>query len=248
MEPLGFVAAFALLVTLLFAVDVVRNRHPLDAEEIEALARKRQRKAGVRLFAFSTAPLPADPADKRAMRGAGEFVWCDAPFWQTPAWIAGLLKYKKHEWVVIAFVSACRVRLLWWNKGPDGTRVWSLLDDHTLVRLVRQLDADAVAWFHNHPNPDPRLYWMLAPSDADLESAASRAAMLDELGVSLLDFVCERGVPHLYFARVGELTVPTRPIVREIERANGRSVFRNWLLRRGLRRRTAADRIPAGTG
>lgn len=116
--------AVVALFTLIRTVDVYRHRHPLNGLEILALSRKRQRNRALSKFDFSTMPRPAVAAEKKAMKAQGEFVACDLVYRDAPARVAGLLKYKKHEWIVVAFINSLHVRQLWWNKGPDRTRVW----------------------------------------------------------------------------------------------------------------------------
>ena len=160
-----------------------------------------------------------------------------------PSRVAALLKFKKHEWVAIAFVTSFHVRLLWWNKGPDGTQVWSFLPDDEVKRVLRRHDCDAVAVLHNHPNPDPSRYRMNLPSERDLHWADHWRRMLAQEDVSLLKFVCERGVPYLYFASFADSVLSVAPIVEEITAENGLGAFRNYGLRVELGRRTLADRV-----
>src|SRR5260370_24380890 len=102
-------------------IDVLRNRQPLTPEEIRRLAAKWRRTRQIQEFAFCVQPRIANPAEKKAMDCTGESVACDLDYFEMPSRVAGLLKYKKHEWIVIAFIARKRVVRLWWNKGPDGT-------------------------------------------------------------------------------------------------------------------------------
>ena len=131
------------------------------------------------------------------MRSGGEFVDCDFHYREAPARVASLLKFKKHEWIVVAFISSLLVRRLWWNKGPDRTQVRSFLEDDLLKDVIRALGSDAIAVLHNHPNPDPSRYRTNIPSETDLRSADVWRGNLSHEDVSLLEFVCERGVPYL---------------------------------------------------
>ena len=181
-------------------------------------------------------PQPADPVEKKAMKSQGEFVVCDLPFRHAPSRIAGLLKYKKHEWIVIAFINSFHVRCLWWNKGPDGSQVWSFLQHHSLKIAIKSFEANAIAIFHNHPNPDPSRYRMNTPSEADLLSADFYHKEFSDEGVSLLEFICERGVPYLFYASFTDSVVPVVPIVEEILSVNGTGIFKNYSLRKELKK------------
>ena len=81
------------------------------------------------------------------------------------------------------------------------------------------------------------------PSETDLRSADVWRGNLSHEDVSLLEFVCERGVPYLYYASFSDSVLPVAPIVEEIAAMNGGSVFRNYRLRRELRRMTGAERL-----
>jgi hypothetical protein len=180
------------------------------------------------------------------MKSRGEFVSCDLIFRDAPAQIAGLLKYKKHEWIVILFITQFQVRTLWWNKGPDGTRVWSFLRERDLSAAISSLRPDTIAMLHNHPNPDPSRLIMNYPSEADLRSAGFYSEKFGSRGVSLLEFICERGTPHLYYASFGDNVFPIKPIEGEIAEVNGTGILKNRSLRKELAGRSRAERIPGG--
>lgn len=248
MEALWFIGAIVGIFVLIWTIDVYRHRHPLTIQEILALSRKRQRNRALREFDFSTMPRPADAVEKKAMNSQGELIGCDLGYRDAPARIAGLLKYKKHEWIVIAFINSFHVRHLWWNKGPDGTRVWSFLRDHSLKAVIRSLTPDSIAILHNHPNPDPSRYRANIPSDADFRSAGFYDGEFSKHGISLLEFICERGVPHLYYASFADSVVPVEPIVDEIQKVNGTGIFKNYSLRKELKRTTKAEQVAGGNG
>jgi len=134
---LYFILIVVVLVVLCYAIDIFRNRHPLTADEASLLSQKRRRNRALLEYRFCSNQRVADRAEKKAMDSTGQFVVCDFDFLQAPSRIAGLLKYKKHEWVVLAFISSSRVSRLWWNKGPDGTQVWAFLREHDLDRAIQ---------------------------------------------------------------------------------------------------------------
>jgi hypothetical protein len=193
-------------------------------------------------------PRPADAAEKKAMKAQGHFVGCDLGYRDAPARIAGLLKYKKHEWIVIVFINSYHVRHLWWNKGPDGTTVWSFLKDHSLKAAIRSFMPDAIAILHNHPNPDPARYRMNIPSESDLRSARFYDGEFSRHGISLLEFICERGVPHLYYASFAGSVALIDPIIDEIQKINGTGILKNYSLRKELKRTTKAEKVAGGNG
>lgn len=246
MEALWFFGAVVAFFTIIWTVDVYRHRHPLNNLEIVALSRKRQRNRALAKFDFSTMPRPAGADEKKAMKAEGHFVGCDLSYRDVPAHIAGLLKYKKHEWIVIAFINSYHVRHLWWNKGPDGTKVWSFLQDHSLKAAIQSFTPDAIAILHNHPNPDPSRYRMNIPSEQDFRHALFYDGEFSKHGISLLEFICERGAPHLYYASFAGSVGLTDPIIDEIEQINGTGILNNYSLRKELRRITKAEKIAGG--
>jgi hypothetical protein len=241
-----YVAILFAVIILCFGIDVFCHRHPLTADEVVLLAEKWRRNRALSEYQFSTYQQIADAAEKKAMKGMGEFLVCDLAYTDTPARIAGLLKYKKHEWIVIAFVRGRRVTHLWWNKGPDGTTVWSFLRDNALDRTLESVKPDILAIFHNHPNPDPSRYRMNIPSNADLTSAGFLHRDLGKRNISLLEFICERGVPHLYYAAFSDDVIPIGTILAEVNSINGKNVFKNYSLRKNLKSRTPAEQIYGG--
>ncbi len=227
-----------------WVIDVYRHRDPLDEFEILRLSRKRQRSRAFAKYDFSTESQVADPAEKKAMKSQGEFMRCDLDYRSAPARIAGLLKYKKHEWVVFGFIRDHRVVQLWWNKGPDGTCVRSFLRDHQLRGAIWIIRPDCIAIFHNHPNSNPSVYRTNAPSKTDLRSAGLYDGEFSQIGVTLLEFICERGIPHIYYASFRDDVAPIQPIIEEIRKVNGTGIFKNYSLRKELKQTTGADRIP----
>jgi hypothetical protein len=67
------------------------------------------------------------------------------------------------------------------------------------------------------------------------------------LGGSLLEFICERGVPHLYYAAFADDVVPIEPILTEVMSVNDKGVFSNYWLRKELAKTTFGDQLPGKT-
>lgn len=217
--------------------DILLNRHPLTEDEIRQLLHKRQCYQGLRKHRFSSKPIPANPKEKKQMRGTGEWRQFRENFRFVPARMAGFLKYKKHEWIVIVIIRSRRSEYLWWNKGDDNSSVHSLLPLESVTAEACAMNADMIAILHNHPNPDPSRYNCIQPSDQDLVSAKWYSESLSKSGISLLEFVCERGTPYLYFAHFADKTVPHEPIMSTIQNKNGKGILANYSLRRELRRK-----------
>lgn len=235
------------VLALLFVVDIYRYRQPLTEEEISVLVTKRVRKAALSGLAFDTTPVIANVAEKAAMNALGEFIEFNIEYKSVPARIAGLLKYKKHEWIVLVFIKDGIASRSWWNKGFDGNSVSLFLSDKALKEQIRRSLPDTILVLHNHPNSAPNRYLNNKPSQADLKSAISFHKELNEKGISLLEFICERGIPYLYYAGLVLSPFSERRSINQIEAVNGKSIFKNRTLRKELRAETWADKIYGAT-
>lgn len=237
MEGLAYLFVVGLAAAIFVAVkafDFLANCHPLSDSEVLDLAEKRRRDRALEKYDFSNMELSADPSEKKSMKASGQLVNCNLSFYDAPARIAGMLKAKKHEWIVAAYVRSYQVPLLWWNKGPDGVHVYLTLSDQDILSHAKELGADAIAILHNHPNP----YGNRAtsePSPNDVKSALTAANFLLPHGISLLEFVCDRGIPHLYFTAFSEAEEALEPILSNVQQSNGFSRGENYRLRKELR-------------
>jgi hypothetical protein len=240
---LYFVIAIVGFVILCWGVDLYRNRHPLNAEESFRLAEKYRRNRALGQYSFWRTQTKATPEEKKVMRPNGEFVSWDCPYHVSPSKIAGLLKYKKHEWIVFAFVKDKRVIRLWWNKGPDGTMVWPVVREDVFYDAIEVNKPDVLLRLHNHPNGNPSRYSANIPSGADLNSAAHYHSKLMSKQITFLDFICERGTPYLYYAAFPNNQFPLQPLLADIGKVNGSSFFKNYSLRKTLARRTEAEMV-----
>lgn len=232
-----FCVAFALF-GLSWISDILKHRHPLGPEEIKELASKRQWEHLLGAYAFSGTPRIADPVEKKAMKGSGQFVRCDLSYSEIPSVVSGLLKYKKHEWIVIVFIRKFHAEYLWWNKGSDGRSVSPHLRCGYLENTIKLHKPDTLAILHNHPNPNPSRYRTNLPSAQDLGSAEFMASSLAKAGISLLEFVCERGIPQMYYAFLNSDLSPLDAHIERTNGLNGTGLFKNVELRRELARRT----------
>jgi hypothetical protein len=102
---------------------------PLTNEEVEALAVKRRLIVISESFGFTEHALSVNPEFKRNMKADGRLYCLDESLRDFPSLAAGLLKGKKHEWVLIAFARGDRVVASWANKGGI---------EHKWLRLFHQ--------------------------------------------------------------------------------------------------------------
>jgi hypothetical protein len=172
-------------------------------------------------------PAVVDGEFKSRMNAMGSFYEVDIPLYEFPAVAAGLLKYKKHEWIVIAMERNRRVFLIWLNKGYDNESVGCGLHPTDIREVAKQREASSILVFHNHPNPDPARYSCTLPSSADLAHAATWSAILYEGGLNHLDFVCERGSHYEYHRCAAEQFLPVTEFLERARSENGTSWLTN---------------------
>jgi hypothetical protein len=91
-----------------------------------------------------------------------------------------------------------------------------------------------VVRLYNHPNPDPSKYRVNQPSSQDLRSAEYFSNLLSQQGIALMDFVCERGVPYLYYVFLSSRPAPIEGLIKDISEINDSGLFANVGLRREL--------------
>ena len=224
-------SAIFLVLGLLF---VVTHLRALREDEVEHLARKRRGQQVSRYFSFHTGEISVERQFKKRMKPTGEFYRIDQDLSRFPSTAAALLKYKKHEWIIVAFEKDRHVKLTWVNKGIDGSTVSSALSAPQVAQLARQQGYSSVLFFHNHPNPSPSHYDCTSASQQDLRSARLRAEVLNTQGVSMLAFVCERGRHYRYFLSAADSFLPLSDFARDINKVNGSS--RLWNLSLHLER------------
>ena len=219
---------------LLWLIYVVTHLGPLTEDEVEHLAGKRRAQQVASYFSFHSGEISVERQFKKRMKPTGEFYDIDQDLSRFPSTAAALLKYKKHEWAIVAFEKNRHVNLIWVNKGPDASTVTAALSAPRTAEVARQRGYSAVFFFHNHPNPSPSHYDCTSPSQQDLRSATLRAEVLNAQGVSMLAFVCERGRHYRYFLSAADSFLPLSDFARDINEVNGSS--RLWNLSLHLER------------
>lgn len=176
---------------------------PLTTAEVHRVAGKLRQRDLSDYFRCGSSPVHPDPQFKSGLEPNGALYPSNMPMQSFPSFAAHLLKYKKHEWMVIGFARDCFVTHLWAHKGPDSTQVSVGFSPAELAETAGRLGAEVVLWFHNHPATDPQHYSYNMPSGSDLTHAAEFGAHLVAHGISLANYVCERGVAYPYTGGAG---------------------------------------------
>jgi hypothetical protein len=224
-------ALFALVTLLALLVGFVwTHLRPLTAAELAALAAKRRKREVDAYFEFSGSVFSPDLAFKRGMTPKGRFYNFQGPLHHFPQLVASWLKGKKHEWMVVGMERSKEVSLVWANKGVDGTRVCLALPFDLLAGIAVSNWYASMLVLHNHPNASPEIYSCAQPSQVDLDASALRARTLNEYGINLVEFVCERGVAYKYRFSAAERFLPMDSFTGALERENGVSKRKNFSL------------------
>ncbi len=210
--------------TVLF---IVLHLRPLKQDEVKILSGKRRNKAIEAYFAFRNVQFIADRDAKKAMPPAGGYFYVDWELSDAPPMVAGLLKHKKHEWIIFAFEKARKVEKLWMNKGFDKQRVAHSVSIESVRRMCVDSGYSSVQVLHNHPNPEG---FRTGASTADLSSANSWATILNEANVTLVEYVCDRGTPIRYFLKAPDTFLPLTEFEQGINATNGLSWRKNFSL------------------
>jgi len=215
---------------LLWLIFIITHLRPLTEGEVEQLAAKRRSQQLARYFSFHMGEVSVDRRFKKRMKPRGEFYEISQDLSQFPSTAAALLKYKKHEWIIIAFEKDRHVQLVWANKGVDGSSVSPALSTPRTAEIAGRRGFSSVLFFHNHPNPSPTRYDCTNPSEQDLRSASLRAQVLNTHGANMLAFVCERGRHYRYFLAAADRFLPVSGFVGHVNKTNGSSRLNNLSL------------------
>ncbi|MBU4445787.1 hypothetical protein KJ656_12000 [bacterium] len=227
MEFLLVLIGIFLFILLIF---IVIYLHPLTKDEVKSLGDKKRNRQIRLYFLFNIREFVVNKEFKKQMNPNGEFYRIDESLLGFPAIAAVLLKYKKHEWIIIAFEKDKKVDLIWLNKGFDRSGVSPYLSVEDIVKKAMQENQLSVLIFHNHPNINPNYCDCSGPSDQDTKSANEFTQVLNQNGINLLEFICERGRHYEYFFSPADTFLPLRDFVEAIEEVNGQSKFKNLSL------------------
>jgi len=220
---LEYILICILVVVIIF---ILLHLRPLNPKEVLTLAEKRRKGLIRSYFSFAYYPVNVDVKFKKAMESAGRFYLITENVSTFPSVGAGLLKYKKHEWIILGFEKNKEVVLIWTNKGPNNTQVFQFLDLYSTIQTINEIGATSVLALHNHPNPNPSRYSIHYPSDNDMEYASWLAQVLNANGVNLIAFVCERGRPYEFFSAHADNFYPLHNLKMKVETQNGK----RWLM------------------
>ncbi len=203
---------------------------PLNDNEISQLADKRRSQDIAAYFQFTGTFVPAEFDLKKNLKSDGRLYEIDKNLSEFPSYVASLLKYKKHEWIIIGFEKDRRVISMWVNKGFDCSSAASGLSINGAADIAERKNIKSILFFHNHPNQNPGRYSCTKPSETDLKTARRWSEVLRPQGINLIEFVCERGRHYQYFCECSDLFLPMKAFRLKIAQINGSSRWENFSL------------------
>jgi hypothetical protein len=215
------------LISLIF---VLIHLRPLSEDEVNNLGEKRRGKHIRQYYSFTTSEFLVNKEFKKQMNPNGTFYKIDESLFRFPSIAAALLKYKKHEWIIIAFEKGKKIDKIWLNKGFDRSGVSPYISIDNIINNAKPENYTSILIFHNHPNTNPNYYDCKRPSNKDIESANEYANCLNANEINLVEFVCERGMHYEYFLSPAYSFLPLSEYVMAINQKNGLSKFRNLFL------------------
>lgn len=216
---------------LVSTIFILTHLQPLTQEEIKSLAGKRRNNQIRLYYSFDNRELSVDKEFKKRMNSSGKFYNIkEMTLFSFPSTVAALLKYKKHEWIIIGFERNKSIDLIWLNKGFDNASAYSNISLTEIACTAKQKNHTSVLLFHNHPNSNPNYYSFTKPSDVDLISAKELMQVLNSSDINLLEFVCERGKHYEFFLSVTDAFFPPPDYINAIFKENDQSKFGNLSL------------------
>ncbi|MFA7382806.1 MAG: hypothetical protein WC001_05095 [Desulfurivibrionaceae bacterium] len=209
---------------------VALHLRPLQEHEISSLATKRRKRNIEAYFQLDNTERSVNAEFKKSLNPRGVFYRVDLPLHSTASTVAALLKYKKHEWIVIAFEKGKQIGHLWVNKGYNNSSASIYLTINEALGTAVQHGYSSILMFHNHPNSNPNKYNCTQASETDLATASLWASTLNPGGINLAKYVCERGRHYRYWMSPSESFLPFADFTEGISKANHLSKFGNLLL------------------
>ncbi len=224
------IVSIIIVIIVLPLLFIFTHIYPLTEKEIKSLGNKRRNHQINAYYSFNNITFTVNSEFKKDMRPVGSFHKIEENLFDFPSLAAALLKYKKHEWIIVAFEKNKIINQFWTNKGKDCSSVALNLDISEIVKLAKKESYESVFVFHNHPNNNPNYFSFTKPSKQDITVARKRGIILNYDGINLVEFICERGKHYKYFLSTADNFVPLHQFENTIHEENGRSKIKNLML------------------
>ncbi len=208
----------------------IRYSKPMTSEEILQFAKARRIQQINEYYSFPKVEYNIDKDFKKKMKPSGKFYIINESLNTFPAIAAALLKYKKHEWIILAFEKNRKVDLIWVNKGFDNKSAGLFVDFDDVLKMAFDKKYNTIIMFHNNPNNNPNIYDCTKPSKTDLNTAEKFWGLSSKKDLNLVKYVCERGISYRYFLNTVDRFYNLEEIVQSIRSKNNVSKTMNYVL------------------
>lgn len=226
-----YITLIIIIITIIYYIWYrIRYSKPLNYEEVLQLANSRRINNINKYYSFPKVEYKVNMDFKKRMSAKGKIYKFSEHLYDLPAIAAGLLKYKKHEWIIVAFEKNQKVDLMWVNKGQDNRFVGLALDFNQIINIAKENKYTSIITFHNHPNSNPNSYNCTKPSSVDLETANNWGEICKENDINLVEYICERGIAYRYYLKIINEFYNIDLIIKEIEQLNDKSSEKNFEL------------------
>lgn len=210
------------------------HKRPLNDEEIRLLSNKRRYNFIQNKYSFKHSDYSPTKTFKSSLKATGALYPTAIFLSDFPSFASNLLKGKKHEWIILAFVRDEKVVYFYANKGNDNSSVSYNTSETEMIRFCKEHNCQSIMCFHNHPNGGSSNYSLLSPSKQDMVSAREISDIMIESGINWLDFVCERGKFFLYYKRFSADFYPGDSRIDIIAEQNNINEQSNYRLHREI--------------
>lgn len=218
MMELNPVLIIAVIATVIIIFLVFLSLKPIEESQLNKLALKIREHKVKNHFPKNFKTSGKSSRFKKHMNPKGGFFETNIDRKSIAVEATKMLKYKKHEWIIIAYEKNQKIKLIWTNKGNEKS-VYPLLRNNQQLQLVQKRDFDTVYIFHNHP---PHSLFKgdkirLLASQQDYKSAKYTAKFYKEQNVTIAEYVCANKGYTPYFISPKKDLFPFKSIYQELE-------------------------------
>lgn len=188
-----FIVSLIIIIIIADYIKYKRHNIPISYEQARQIAKSKMPKNIKKRYIFSKSSITVDSAFKSALKPDGQWYKVNISVNMFPAYVASLLKGKKHEWVVVGIEKNGVINEIWVNKGTDNKSVNVLCGVEPIFEKCDFYHADSIIRLHNHPNSNPLKYTTLVASKQDKISGKEWSGFANQKGYNWFDFVCAQG-------------------------------------------------------
>ena len=218
------------IVLILIFIFIISHLEALTCDEIEEVITVVWLDKIKNRFEFNKGEYIIDNNFRKNLRSWGKYYEIDETLFSLPSVIAELLRYKRHEWIVVAFEKEKKINKVWINKGESENAVTLRFKIQDLIEEQEEVFSSILV-FHNHPySKDICVYELRNPSGQDIKAANARFEILSKKDLNYIEFICVRGKYYPYYMKICKKQYPIAHIKDEILKLNGQSRYENLKL------------------